>query len=112
VVKLQGITREANMAATVPSVHATEVEWVTICQIDVFEASDAPEIVQALLEQFKDVFEEPTGLSPTHSCDRHIPLLPGAQPFYIGPYRHAPVLKDEIKHQVKELLRLDVIRHS
>jgi hypothetical protein len=26
VVKLQGITREANMAATVPSVHATEVE--------------------------------------------------------------------------------------
>ena len=34
--------------------------------------------VQALLDEFSDVFASPTGLPPRCPCDHQIPLLPGA----------------------------------
>jgi hypothetical protein len=57
--------------------------------------------VQAVLSQFIEVFDDPIGLPPTRQCDHAIPLLPGANPFAVRPYRYPPVLKDEIETQVK-----------
>jgi hypothetical protein len=41
-----------------------------------------------------------------------MPLIPGATPFYIRPYRYAPVLKNEIENQVQEILNARLIQHS
>jgi len=60
--------------------------------------------VQHLLEQFSSVFSAPTGLPPRRQCDHHIPLIPGAQPVSIRPYRVSPQLKTELERQVSELL--------
>ena len=55
-----------------------------------------PEMKQ-LLDQFVVVFAEPQGLPPVRQCDHHIPLMQGARPVSVRPYRVAPHLKDEIE---------------
>jgi len=49
-------------------------------------ATHAPE-VQQLLTDFSDLFDPPTKLPPSRSCDHSIPLIPGAAPVYSRPYR-------------------------
>jgi len=68
--------------------------------------------IQSLLDQFADVFETPSGLPPRRQYDHQIPLLPGARPVSIRPYRVAPALKTEIERQIQELLDQGVITHS
>jgi hypothetical protein len=68
--------------------------------------------VQAVLSQFTEVFEDPIGLPPTRQCDHAIPLLPGANPFAVRPYRYPPALKDEIETQVQQMLDQGVIQKS
>jgi hypothetical protein len=53
--------------------------------------------VQSVLDQFSKVFAELVGLPPSRPCDHAIPLIPGANPFTVRPYRYPPALKDEIK---------------
>jgi hypothetical protein len=67
------------------------------------EPAPLPAEVHALLEQFRDVFQQPDSLPPSRACNHAIPLLPGAQPFYIRPYRYPPALKDEIERQVQDM---------
>lgn len=55
-----------------------------------------PEI-QAILEEYEDVFAPPSGLPPPRFCDHAISLVPGARPVFIRPYHYAPVVKDEIE---------------
>lgn len=68
--------------------------------------------VTALLEQFKHVFSAPTGLPPARACDHSIPLVPGAQPVNIRPYRYPPHLKDEIEKQVAAMVQMGTVRPS
>lgn len=68
--------------------------------------------IQQLLSKFSSVFATPVGLPPRRQCDHHIPLILGARPISIQPYRVAPDLKDELEKQVKELLEQGVITHS
>src|SRR5664279_5022801 len=75
------------------------------------EGQLSPEI-QGALREFEDVFTEPTALPPSRSCDHHIPLIDGAQPVQIRPYRHTPAMKDEIERRVKELLKSGIIQES
>lgn len=71
-----------------------------------------PESVQQVLQQFKSVFAEPKGLPPKRICDHSIPLIPGAKPVNLRPYRFNPALKDEIESQITEMLQSGVIQHS
>jgi hypothetical protein len=71
-----------------------------------------PPGVQLLLDQFASVFAPPVGLPPHRRYDHHIPLVAGARPVSVRPYRVAPELKDEIERQVKELLEQGVIAPS
>ncbi|XP_039815512.1 uncharacterized protein LOC120678398 [Panicum virgatum] len=61
--------------------------------------------IQALLSQFCDLFQEPTSVPPPRLGDHQIPLIAGAQPFRLRPYRYSPALKDEIEKQVSEMLQ-------
>lgn len=65
--------------------------------------------IQSLLDHFSEVFATPTGLPPTRQYDHQIPLIPGARPVSMRPYRVAPELKTEIENRIEELLAQDVI---
>jgi hypothetical protein len=69
-------------------------------------------LVQLVLDQFPTVLAMPTDLPPSRSCKHSIPLIPGAQPVFIRPYRYPPKLKDEIEAQVKEMLVQGLIQPS
>lgn len=71
-----------------------------------------PPEIQELLSQFSDLFEEPTTIPPPRAGDHQIPLMAGAQPFRLRPYRYSPTLKDEIEKQITEMLLKGWIQHS
>ncbi|WVZ95213.1 hypothetical protein U9M48_041007, partial [Paspalum notatum var. saurae] len=68
--------------------------------------------VQALLDEYQHLFELTVDLPPTRECDHSIPLLPGASPVSVRPYRFPPALKDEIEKQVHEMLSNGLIQKS
>lgn len=70
-----------------------------------------PEIA-LLIREFQSIFEPVSGLPPSRACDHEIPLVPGAKPVYIRPYRYPPALKDEIEKQVQEMLQKGIIQPS
>lgn len=71
-----------------------------------------PEPTQQVLQSYQDVFAEPKGLPPRRNCDHKIPLIEGAQPVNLRPYKYNPELKDEIEKQVNEMLESGVIQPS
>lgn len=71
-----------------------------------------PAAVQNLLAEFADIFSPTTSLPPSRACNHTIPLIPGAQQVFIWPYRYPPKLKDEIEHQVQEILSQGLIQPS
>jgi len=71
-----------------------------------------PEEIRNLLTQYAVVFSTPTSLPPARDCDHTIPLLPGARPVNVRPYRYPPALKDEIERQVSEMLQQGLIQPS
>jgi hypothetical protein len=71
-----------------------------------------PAEVQRILDAFAIVFSEPSGLPPKRDVTHSIPLIEGARPVQIRPYRFAPALKDEIENQIADMLHSGVIRPS
>ncbi|CAO1939527.1 unnamed protein product [Urochloa humidicola] len=68
--------------------------------------------IAILLQEFQPLFAPISGLPPIRACDHSIPLVQGAKPVYIRPYRYPPALKDEIEKQVQDLLDKGIIQHS
>jgi hypothetical protein len=71
-----------------------------------------PPAVTDLLAEYQDVFAPPAGYPPTRHCNHEIPLLPGAAPVQVRPYRYPPAVKDEIERQVSEMLSSGLIQPS
>jgi hypothetical protein len=69
-----------------------------------------PQQVQELLQSFDELFEEPTNLPPSRPCNHMIPLVPGAQPISIRPYRFSAAMKDEAELQVQDMLTKGIIQ--
>lgn len=63
-----------------------------------------------MLQEFPDVFAEPTTLPPAKSHDHHIPLKSNAIPVSIRPYRYNFFQKNEIEKQVSEMLNNGMIQ--
>jgi hypothetical protein len=98
---------------THPIPECTVVELLLVSDdTSVRPSSQLPDQIQALLEQYASIFEDPQGLPPSHDCDHTIPLVPGAQLFTMRPYRYPPQLKDEIERQVHDMLQQGVIQKS
>lgn len=71
-----------------------------------------PAAIDELLEQYGVLFEEPRGLPPQRAFDHAIPLVPGAKPVNLRPYRHSPAQKDEVERQVSDMLVQGIIQPS
>lgn len=68
--------------------------------------------VEAVLEAFKDVFQEPVGLPPRREQDHAITLKEGDHIPNVRPYRYPYYQKNEIEKIVGELLQAGIIRPS
>lgn len=64
-----------------------------------------------MLEQFIDVFVEPTSLLPKREHD-HTIHLKNTDPISVKPYRYPTIQKDAMKQMVKEMLETGVIRDN
>lgn len=64
-----------------------------------------PQIIPMVLRTYETLFEEPKGLPPRRKSDHTIPLLSGASPVNVRPYRYSPMQKNEIERQIKEMLQ-------
>lgn len=71
----------------------------------------SPAIIQ-LLSEFSEITKPPTALPPRRSCDHTIPLVDGARPVNVRPYRYPLALKDEIEAQVDSMLQQGIIQPS
>lgn len=79
-------------------------EWVTKKELSALEQQDKlwcilelqamstsvqlPEDIQTIVDQYSELFLPPSGLPPKRSSAHTIPLIPGAQPFRLRPYRY------------------------
>lgn len=71
-----------------------------------------PADIAQVLTEFGEVFAEPEGLPPQRQFDHSIPLVPGAKPVNVRPYRYSPAQKDEIEKQIAKMLKQGIIRPS
>eukprot|EP00877_Chromochloris_zofingiensis_P007298 jgi/Chrzof1/2821/Cz12g00030.t1 len=71
-----------------------------------------PVAVEALLNDFADVFQEPSGTPAVHDVHHTIELQEGAKPPYRQPYRMSTAELVELKKQLTELLDKGWIRPS
>ena len=75
--------------------HVPADTLVQICSITVSDqlaelASSIHPSVSAVLSEFAPVFAPVDGLPPERAFDHSIPLVAGAKPVYIRPYRYPP----------------------
>nr|XP_027118736.1 uncharacterized protein LOC113735978 [Coffea arabica] len=75
-------------------------------------AAQLPAEIRQILEQYRDVFEEPKGMPPTRGHEHQINLKEGAKPFQVRPYRCPYIQKTEIEKLVREMLELGIIQPS
>jgi hypothetical protein len=74
--------------------------------------SDRPPAIAQLLQEFQSVFEPPQGYPPERAFAHDIPLIPGATPVNVRPYRYPPAVKDEIERQITEMLNSGIVQRS
>nr|ABA96448.2 retrotransposon protein, putative, unclassified, expressed [Oryza sativa Japonica Group]BAG99806.1 unnamed protein product [Oryza sativa Japonica Group] len=99
--QLNGMSRRGSLSYLVQLQPITRQEDINI-----------PDQVQHIIQDYKEIFQEPEGLPPRRTCDHIITLVPGAKPINLRPYRHNPALKDEIEKQISDMLSSGVIQHS
>jgi len=102
---LQGLVPE------LPEHSVVEVYAMLVTDSSILNLSVPPELAQ-LLQQYGDVFDPPSGLPPSRACDHEIPLIEGATPVSVRPYRYPPAIKDEIERQFIQMLQEGIIQHS
>jgi len=82
---------------------------IQLCLVQLPESSQSVSslnpAVSALIDEYAHLFESVSGLPPSRHCDHSIPLMSGAQPVFVRPYRYAPLLKTEIERQVNDMLQ-------
>jgi hypothetical protein len=119
-VKLQGVLPKTQDHLTEISVeqviqlHKDNELWATaILEKEAqITALPIPAAVQQLLQQFEQIFQEPTELPPVRGFEHAISLLPDTTPTNARPYRYSPLQKDEIEKQVAHMLKMGIISAS
>ena len=85
---------------------------LSVCSIETNSEASCPTAIQNLIDEYSELFAEPSSLPPRRDADHQIPLLPGSQLVNVRPYRYSPAQKSEIEKQVNEMLQNGIIRTS
>ncbi|KAD4385961.1 hypothetical protein E3N88_26130 [Mikania micrantha] len=80
--------------------------------VETATGSTIPKFFQSLIDDFQQVFLEPTTLPPFRTQFHSIPLIPSSTPPNIHPYRYLHSQKTEIEKQVAKLLSVGFIKPS
>ncbi|KAI0523375.1 hypothetical protein KFK09_005770 [Dendrobium nobile] len=88
------------------------VELQRLERVSVGEEGDIPQVVQPLIQQYKEVFQPPQGLPPPREQEHAILLKEGVSPISVRPYRYPQIQKDEIEKLIKEMLEAGIVRPS
>lgn len=80
--------------------------------VTVAQQPEIPDMIQLLLNEFPNLFEEPTGLPPSRIHDHRIPLKEGVATVNVRPYKHSSVQKDVIERMTQELLDAEFVQVS
>jgi hypothetical protein len=105
-VVLQGFTHDD------PEEIVVQVRMISYGQKEKSVAPDLPPEIADVLSDFKSVFAPIDSMPPPRTYGHSIPLVAGAKPVFIRPYRYPPSLKDEIEKQIQEMLDKGIIRPS
>ncbi|XP_075077224.1 uncharacterized protein LOC142163967 [Nicotiana tabacum] len=65
--------------------------------------------ISALLQQYSEVFKEPTEMPPQRECDYIINLFLGARPFNLRPYRYSHDQKDVVEAIISDMLHAKTV---
>jgi hypothetical protein len=87
------------------------VLYVQALQMEENVASTLP-VVEAVLEQHKTIFQEPTELPPKRAIDHIIPLQPGSKVVNTRRYKLSRKQKNTMEELINNLLKNQVIRPS
>ena len=110
--KLQGLLKRGAVSQCVQVRQIHQEHDLQAITLDADPAEQTPPAVQELLQEFDALFREPKELPPRRACDHQIPLMPGAVPVNVRPYRYAPHQKTEIEKQICEMMNNGIIRRS
>lgn len=105
---MSGLKLEKLLKKKVPLLITQFAQLFSLCGI----MERSPEMIKLLLEEFSDIFEEPTGLPPSKGHEHRILLKPDALPVCSRPYKYPFSQKNEIEKQVEEMLKVGTIRAS
>lgn len=76
------------------------------------EQQQSPGLVQKLIEQFVEIFQESKGLPPSRGCDHAIELLLGSKPVNQQPYHYYYEQKNTIERMVRGMLEAQIVTTS
>lgn len=79
---------------------------------EILDSHDLSPELRQVLQQFENVFREPTQLPLRRHIDHRIDLLPTVHPVNVRPYRYPHFQKTEMEKLVDEMLKSGVIRDS
>lgn len=65
------------------------VAHVMLTQLEDTDETPIPLGIATVLDQYADVFENPTELPPDRLCNHKITLMPGAKPVNLRPHRYS-----------------------
>jgi hypothetical protein len=82
------------------------------CSVPSANATLSTYLLEALLDEYTDMFSISTGLPPPRRHNHQIHLLPGTAPVAVRPYRYPQLLKDELERQCVEMLQQGIIQPS
>jgi hypothetical protein len=106
IVVLHGILSQLTAGAQIQVYKVACVDDQSLSATAGHSADAIPDEVWQLLDKYSDIFASKVTFPPTRVSTHSIPLLSGATPIHIRPYRYTPALKDEIDAGFKKCSRL------
>ncbi|XP_071905722.1 uncharacterized protein [Coffea arabica] len=107
----QIVTAQLSLIKAVPNTSEPPSLYAIAAEPGGDQVSSSVELEQ-LLNDYDDVFQEPSGLPPERLHDHKILLKNGTEPVNVRPYRYPTFQKGEIEKLVAEMLACGIIRPS